>query len=68
MITPLAGPLKRAISVKGVEYTVIVSPTGLKLTPKGKRKGVEFTWDELLGGGDALVAALNASLAREARE
>ena len=62
MITPLAGSLKRAITVNGREYTVILSPTGLKLTPKGKRKGVEFTWLDLLGGGSALVTALNASL------
>ena len=63
MITPLTGTLRRAISVKGQEYTVVLSPTGIKLTPKGKRKGVEFTWLDLLGGGTALVTALNASLA-----
>ncbi len=62
MITPLTGTLRRAIHVKGQEYTVLMSPTGIKLTPKGKRKGVEFTWLDLLGGGNALVTALNASL------
>jgi hypothetical protein len=62
MITPLTGTLRRAIHVKDQEYTVLLSPTGLKLTAKGKRKGVEFTWSELLGGDKALVAALNASL------
>jgi hypothetical protein len=63
MITPLSAPLKRAVSVKGQDYTIIVSPVGVKLTPKGKRKGVEFTWEQLLGGDDALVTAINASLA-----
>ena len=62
MITPLTGTLRRAIHVKGQEYTVLLSATGLKLTAKGKRKGVEFTWADLLGEGTALVTALNASL------
>ena len=62
MITPLSGALKRAVTVDGHEYTVVMSPEGLRITPKGKRKGTEFTWQQLLGGGSALVDALNASL------
>jgi len=62
MITPLAAPLKRSLSVDGVDYTVVMSPEGIRITPKGKRKGSEFTWQQLLGGGSALVEALNASL------
>ncbi|QJR11041.1 hypothetical protein DSM104443_02112 [Usitatibacter rugosus] len=62
MITPLAAPLKRSISVDGHDYTVVMSPEGIRITPKGKRKGSEFTWQQLLGGGSALVDALNASL------
>jgi hypothetical protein len=62
MITPLTGTLRRALHVEGHEYTVVLSATGLKLTPKGKRKGVEFTWADLLGEGTAMVKALNASL------
>ena len=62
MITPLTGTLRRAIHVNGQEYTAVLTPTGIKLTPKGKRKGVEIAWLDLLGGGTALVTALNASL------
>lgn len=62
MITPLTGSLKRSIHVKGQDYTVILSPEGIRLTEKGKRKGVEFAWADLLGEGTALVGALNASL------
>ena len=62
MITPLAAPLKRSISVDGADYTVVMSPEGIRITPKGKRRGSEFTWQQLLGGGTALVDALNASL------
>ena len=50
MITPLIGTLRRAIHVNGHEYTAVLTPTGIKLTPKGKRKGVEFAWLDLLGG------------------
>jgi hypothetical protein len=36
-------------------YTVAIGPEGLKITPKGGRKGAEFTWPQLvreLDGGN----------------
>jgi len=33
--------------------------------PKGKRKGQELAWRDLVGGEAALAAALNASLQRQ---
>jgi hypothetical protein len=41
-----------------------LDPTGLKLVPKGKRKGVEIAWKDIVSGETALAAALNASLGR----
>jgi hypothetical protein len=41
-----------------------ISPAGLKLVPKGKRKGQEIAWSALVSGEAALAAALNASLQR----
>ena len=41
-----------------------VSPEGLKLVPKGRRKGQELAWSALVSGEAALAAALNASLKR----
>ncbi len=41
-----------------------IAPEGLKLVPKGKRKGHELSWDALVSGEAALAAALNASLQR----
>jgi len=41
-----------------------IDPEGLKLVPKGKRKGLELAWKALLSGEAALATALNASLAR----
>ena len=62
MTTPLSKPLKREVDIGGVKYTLTLGPEGLKLTPKGARKGVEISWQALVGGDAALAAALNASL------
>ena len=63
MTTRLDGPLKREIEIEGVAYTVTIDPAGLRLVPKGKRKGYELHWADLVSGEAALATALNASLA-----
>jgi hypothetical protein len=65
MATKLDKPLKRELTVDGEPYVLTISPEGLKLVPKGKRKGHEVGWKDLLSGQTALVAALNASLERK---
>ena len=62
MTTPLEKTLKRELRLKGQTYIVTISPEGLKLTLKGRRKGVELAWEALISGDAALAAALNASL------
>ena len=64
MATKLDKPLKREIEVEGKPYMLTIAPEGLKLVPKGKRKGQELSWDALVSGDAALAAALNASLRR----
>jgi hypothetical protein len=64
MATTLDKPLKREIEVAGKPYMLTIAPAGLKLVPKGKRKGHELTWEALVSGEAALAAALNASLQR----
>jgi hypothetical protein len=64
MATKLDKPLKREIEVAGKPYMLTIAPEGLKLVPKGKRKGHELSWDALVSGQAALAAALNASLER----
>jgi len=64
MATRLDKPLKREIEIAGKPYMLTIAPEGLKLVPKGKRKGHELTWDALVSGEAALAAALNASLQR----
>lgn len=63
MTTPLAGPLKRALDIDGVTYTLTIDPEGLKLVAKGHRKGQALSWSALVSGEAALATALNASLA-----
>ena len=62
MTTKLNGQLRRELDIEGGTYTLTLTPDGLKLAPKGKRKGVELAWKALVGGEAALAAALNASL------
>jgi hypothetical protein len=60
--TPLEGPLKREIVADGAPYTVTITPIGMSLVLKGRRKGFEMQWRDLVSGEAALAAALNASL------
>ena len=62
MATKLNGPLKREISVDGAPYIVTISPEGLALVPKGRRKGYSLSWIDLVSGDAALATALNATL------
>jgi hypothetical protein len=64
MATKLEKPLRREVNIEGEAYMVTLSPEGLKLVPKGKRKGVELAWKALVSGDAALATALNASLGR----
>jgi hypothetical protein len=62
MTTKLDKTLKREIEIEGKAYIVALSPEGLKLTEKGKRKGQELAWKDLISGEAALAVALNASV------
>lgn len=62
MTTKLDGPLRREVDVKGQAYTLTVDPDGLRLVPKGRRKGLELRWADLVNGDAALAAALQGSL------
>lgn len=62
MATKLEKPLKREIEIEGKPYTLTISPQGMKLVPKGRRKRHEIAWKDLVSGDAALATALNASL------
>jgi hypothetical protein len=62
MTTKLEGQLKREIAVGDDAYTLTISPAGFVLARKGRRKGLEIRWADLVSGEAALANALNASL------
>jgi hypothetical protein len=67
MTTKLEGPLRREIDVKGQPYTLTIDNDGMKLVPKGRRKGLELQWTALVSGDAALAAALQGSLEKLGR-
>ncbi len=67
MATRLEKPLRREITIGGQPFVVTLSPEGFKLVGKGRRKGLEIRWEDLVSGEAALAAALQASTTRDAR-
>ena len=62
MATRLDKPIKRELEIDGRTYMVTVSPEGVKVVEKGKRKGQELSWTAIVSGDAALAAELRASL------
>lgn len=60
--TKLTKTLKREVDIDGVPYVVTLDAAGLKLTEKGRRKGITLQWKAIADGSEALAVALNASL------
>ena len=61
-MTKLDKPLRRALGIGEQAYTLTIDPAGLKLVEKGRRKGIELKWEDLVNGDAALAAALQASM------
>jgi hypothetical protein len=61
-VTRLDKPIKRELELAGKLYTVTISPQGIKVVPKGGRKGQEISWESLLSGEAELRRDLNMSL------
>ncbi len=68
MTTKLDKPLKREVDISGITYTVTFSPQGLKIVEKGKRKGQELSWEDLVRGGVTLSNDLQDSIAVSAEQ
>jgi hypothetical protein len=63
-MTRLDKPLKREIRVKKDAFVLTIDPDGFKLTKKGRRKGIEIAWKDLVSGDAAMAVALNASVGK----
>ena len=57
--TKLDKLLKREIDIDGKPYMVTLSPDGVKLTEKGKRKGQGVSWKGLVNGESATALSLS---------
>ena len=62
MTTKLEKPLHCELEIDGKLYTLTIDAVGLKLVEKGRRKGDELRWQDIVNGDAALSAALSASL------
>ena len=62
MATRLDKTIKRELDLGGQLYMVSMSPEGVRIVPKGKRKGHEMSWETLLSGDAELRRDLNMSL------
>ena len=60
MATKLDKLLKREIDIDGKPYMVTLSPDGVKLTEKGKRKGQGVSWKGLVNGEAATALSLTS--------
>lgn len=63
MVTKLTKDPRREIAVARQAWIVTITPSGLKLTRKGKREGIELACKDLLSGDASLAVSLNATLA-----
>ena len=61
-MTKLDKPIRRELIVGDKSYTLMIDPTQLKLTQKGRRIGIELKWSDIVSGDAALATALGASV------
>jgi hypothetical protein len=52
MTTLLSRPLSREVLLNGEAFKVIISPTGIRINRKGRRRATEVGWDSLLALGE----------------
>ena len=62
MAAKLDKAIKRELDLDGEQYTVTISPAGVRIVPKGRRKGHELTWHSILSGDAELTQQLKISL------
>jgi len=62
MVTPLNRPLRRGVTIDGEPYVVTLAPDGIRLVRKGRRKGMDIPWTDIVSGTLTLDAQLVASL------
>ena len=62
MATKLDKAIKRELELDGKLFTVTISPDGVKVVEKGKRKGQEISWRSIVSGDATLAESLKISV------
>lgn len=62
MTAKLDSTIKRELKLGRDLYTVSISPEGVKIALKGRKKGRELSWDTLLSGDAELAQQLKISV------
>ena len=62
MATKLDKAIRRELDLDGVVYTVVISPDGVRVTEKGKRRGRELSWHSIISGDAELTESLRISV------
>lgn len=62
MAAKLDSTIKRELKLGRDLYTVSISPEGVKIALKGRKKGRELSWDTLLSGDAELAQQLKISV------
>ena len=62
MTPKLDHPIRRELKIGSELYTVAMSPEGVKIALKGRRKGREISWETLLSGDAELTQQLKMSV------
>lgn len=62
MATKLEKPIRRELELGGRLYTVTISPAGVKIVEKGKRRGHELSWESIVSGDAELAENLRLSV------
>lgn len=62
MATRLEKPIRRELELAGKLYTVTISPSGVKVVEKGKRRGHELSWESIVSGDAELAENLRLSV------
>lgn len=63
MTTHLEKPLRREVWIDSKPYTLTLTQSGMTLTEKRRRRGIDVLWRDLVNGDARIAAAHSASTA-----
>jgi hypothetical protein len=67
MVTKLDRPVRREVRIGQKPYVITITPDRLRVAIKGRRKGQEVLWEDLVGEHDAPLVLPPASAGTPAR-